>query len=200
MANKKGDQNSEATERLERAFRAVPRHRFLPQELQPLATADYPLPIGWGQTISQPTTVLFMLVWLDVRPGHRVLDVGSGSGWSSALLAHLSGPGGKVEAVERISELLAFGQRNVKELGFKNVSFHLAGETVGWPAAAPYDRILVSASAPRLPADLLHQLRPGGKAVVPVGNDIAEVSDTPDGLQITRHPGFLFVPLVGAGS
>lgn len=182
---------------LEQAFHHIPRSNFLPRAVRKNADEDYPLPIGYGQTNSQPSTVRAMLRWLHVNEGDKVLDVGSGSGWTTALLAYLTGPKGHIDATERIPELLAFGQKNCDRLGIANVSFHRATALLGWPAAAPYDRILVSASANNLPLDLVAQLKMGGTMVIPVQNEILEITRTPDTtVSVITHPGFIFVPLL----
>jgi len=161
------------------------------------AGSDRPLPIGHGQTNSQPSTVRQMLRWLDAQPNQRVLDVGSGSGWTTALLAHLVGPDGRVYAVERIPELLRFGRGNCRAAGITNASFYKAGQKFGLSKQAPFDRILVSASADILPPELIEQLAPGGVLVIPVRYDIIVVKKGDDS-KVTqqRHPGFAFVPLV----
>ncbi len=184
-------------DRVDQAFEAVERAAFMLPHLRQFSAVDEPAPIGHGQTISQPYTVRKMLEWLDVKPGQKVLDVGSGSGWTTALLAHLVGPKGKVYAVERVPELLEFGADNVKRLGIRNAKFFPAGDEFGLPDEAPFERILVSASADRLPKELVDQLKVGGKMVVPVHNDILEVTKTAkDKLDIKTHPGFVFVPLL----
>ncbi len=182
---------------IEEAFKAVDRANFMPPEIQHLAEVDNAAPIGHGQTISQPYTVRAMLEWLDPRPGEKVLDVGSGSGWTTALLAKLVGPKGRVYAVERIPELLKFGRDNVQRLGIKNAEFHPAGDELGLPEAAPFDKILVSAAADELPDELVDQLKVGGKMVIPVHDDILEITKLPGGKLDTKiHPGFVFVPLL----
>jgi len=140
-----------------------------------------------------------MLIWLGAQPGDTVLDVGSGSGWTTALLGHIVGSGGRVFAVERVPELVEFGWGNCLVAGVKNVEFRQAGGRFGLPDRAPFDRILVSAEATELPQTLIDQLKPSGKMVVPVGNTILEVTRDPRGdLNVTSHDGFIFVPLVGA--
>ena len=185
---------------VDRAFSKVDRQNFVPVPLRDQAYIDRPLPIGFGQTISQPYTVKLMLKWLDARPNDKVLDVGSGSGWTTALLSQIVGSHGKVLAVERIPELVKFGRENCENLGIKNVEFFQAGKEYGLPKYAPYDRILVSASAKKLPLELVKQLKIGGKLVISVQDDILEITKIPNGdyKTITHlHPGFIFVPLIG---
>ena len=182
---------------IDQAFAQTPRANFLPEDLAGFAQNDVPLPIGFGQTNSQPTTVRLMLEWLEVESGNKVLDVGSGSGWTTALLARLGGPKGKVFAVELIPELVEFGRQNCQRLGVKNVKFYQAGKVYGLSRFAPYDRILVSASAQKLPKEVVSQLSVGGKMVIPVGNDVLEITKTSKiKIEIKTHPGFVFVPLV----
>lgn len=158
---------------------------------------DIALPIGYGQTNSQPYTVRLMFDWLDPQPGDVALDVGSGSGWTTALLAYLLGPRGHVHAMEIVPDLVEFGQHNCERHGITNVTFHQASEGYGLPEYAPFDRILVSASAQNVPEELKNELKPGGKLVIPVGHDILEISKTPDGHYPTKiHSGFIFVPLL----
>ncbi len=184
-------------DRIEEAFRAVPRADFVPSELRGDAGIDAPLPIGFGQTISQPTTVKLMLSWLGAEPGDKVLDVGSGSGWTSALLAHIVGPRGFVYALERIPQLVTFGRDNCRGLGIENVRFVQAGREPGLRMQAPFARILVSASARELPLELLDQLVTAGKLVIPVRFDVLEITKTAADHHLTKkHPGFVFVPLI----
>ena len=132
------------------AFFNVERKEFLPQELEDQAEANIALPIGYGQTISQPLTVAFMLELLNPQAGQKILDVGSGSGWTTALLAFVVGEKGKVVALERIKELVEFGKKNVQKFSFYKkgiVEFYEADGTKGFPQEAPFDRILVSAAA-----------------------------------------------------
>lgn len=182
---------------VDKAFQKVPRKNFVPPQLRAFADIDTPLPIGYGQTISQPTTVRRMLHWLDARPEHLVLDIGSGSGWTSALLSQIVGLNGSVYAVEKIPELLAFGKENCEKIEARNVTFFLAGREYGLPEHAPYDRILVSAAADTLPKELLDQLTNDGKLVIPVKNDILEITKLSDTEHTTKHhSGYTFVPLV----
>lgn len=182
---------------VEQAFMKNPRKNFLPDEAAADAGVDVPLPIGFGQTNSQPATVRMMLEWLELEPGNKVLDVGSGSGWTTALLAYLVGSRGKVYAVERVPELVELGRSNCREAGTKNTVFYKAGKKYGLPQFAPYDRILVSAAASTIPEDLLDQLKDGGKMVIPVGSDVLEiVKESDENYDISAHAGFAFVPLV----
>jgi protein-L-isoaspartate(D-aspartate) O-methyltransferase len=170
-------------DRVEEAFRAVPRERFLPRRLRRQSGYDGPLPIGHGQTNSQPRTVADMLRLLDVRPGHRVLDVGSGSGWTTALLAHLTGPTGEVHGVEVVETLATWGATNLSAADMPWASIHLAEPGVlGRPADAPYDRILVSADGGRLPEELVDQLVVGGAV------DAVERDDHPTGGGVAEPP------------
>lgn len=182
---------------IDEAFQIAKRRAFLPEEVADQAELDVPLPIGFGQTNSQPTTVAMMLDWLDVEHGQKILDIGSGSGWTSALLSYLAGEEGEIHAVEIVPELVEFGRENCARLGIKNVRFHQAGKRYGWPKSAPYDRILVSAAADRMPEELFDQLKPDGKLVVPVKGSVWVVEKDEQGnITKSEKPGFMFVPLV----
>lgn len=184
------------SKRIEDALRAADRAAFVPEDMRDEAYEDCPLPIGSGQTISQPYTVVYMLELLDVQPGEKVLDVGSGSGWTTALLAHLVGEGGEVIGVERIPELAAFGRRNLASLHVKNARIEQAGAELGYPSEAPFNKILVSAAASAVPQALVNQLHKNGRMVLPVGNAIIKIESTDKGLEEERHEGFHFVPLI----
>ncbi|MCW2766775.1 MAG: methyltransferase protein [Nocardioides sp.] len=179
------------------AFEAHPRAGFLPRRHRKSAGFDGPLEIGHGQTNSQPRTVDAMLRLLQVRPGDRILDVGAGSGWTTALLAHLTGPDGEVLGVELEPDLVQFGSDNLARTGQPWASIHAAAPGVlGCPDRAPYDRILVSAEPRELPAPLLDQLAPAGRMVIPVAGTMLLVIGGGDGqATITRHGGYRFVPL-----
>jgi protein-L-isoaspartate(D-aspartate) O-methyltransferase len=184
-------------DKVQHAFRSVPRRDFLPPEAVDQASHDIPLPIGHGQTSSQPSTVRTMLDLLDVHPGQHVLDVGSGTGWTTALLSHLVGARGTVVAVERIPELTEFGRENCRRHSAHNVVFELAEHIVGWPKSAPYDRILVNAAAEELPQELLDQLAPGGKMVLPIHRSLWLLENQSSGeIERKEFPGYEFVPLV----
>lgn len=178
-------------------MQAVPRLAFLPPAQRRHSERDAPLPIGHGQTNSQPTTVRQMLELLDVQPGDRVLDVGSGSGWSTALLAHLTGPAGRVTGVERVPDLVTFGAANLALRGmpWAHVEAAVPGE-LGHAAYGPYDRILVSAQAPSLPAELVRQLAPHGVLVIPVAGRMVRVVARDSGPAVEEHGWYRFVPLV----
>lgn len=180
-----------------RAFAKFDRRDFVPPEIQNLTHHDWALPIGHDQTISQPTTVKLMLHWLGAKEGDKALDVGSGSGWTAALLSYIVGPKGKVYAVEKIPELVEFGHHNAKQAKVNNAEFFQAGDKLGLPDQAPFDRILVSAAADELPTELINQLKPNGKMVIPIKYDILEITkDKKTGFKTITHPGFVFVPLV----
>ena len=179
------------------AFESVPRVGFLPPHQVRRASYDGPLDLGHGQTCSQPRTVAAMMRLLEVRPGDRVLDVGSGSGWTTALLAHLTGPEGQVVGVELEPELVTFGATNLARAARPWARIEAAEPGVlGVPAGAPYDRVLVSAEAEELPEALLEQLASPGRLVVPVaGTLLLAVRDGQGGTVVTEHGRYRFVPL-----
>lgn len=183
--------------RLDAAFVAVPREEFLPEQARRRAAEDRPFSIGFGQSNSQPRTVRRMLSLLDVEPGHAVLDVGAGSGWTTALLAHLVGPTGSVLGLELVTELARWGAVNLAPYAGDHASLREADpDVLGAPAAAPFDRILVSASARRLPTGLVEQLAVEGVLLVPVGATMTRVERRgPDRTVTTTHGAFSFVPL-----
>lgn len=186
-----------AERRLDDAFAALPRTQFLPEDQRPYAAQDRPLPIGEGQTSSQPSTVRAMLALLDVQAGQRVLDVGAGSGWTTALLARLVGPTGRVVGVELEPRLAEWGAQNLARAGMPWASLEPATEGVlGRPDLAPFDRILVSAMASRLPEELVEQVARPGRMVVPVaGTMLLVVRDDVGEVTVHRHGAYSFVPL-----
>ncbi len=178
------------------AFAALPRAGFLRRRDRWQVDADGPVPIGHGQTNSQPRTVANMLRLLDVRPGQRVLDVGAGSGWTTALLAHLVGPSGEVRGVELEPKLASWGGSNLAETAQPWASLVAAEPGVlGLPAHAPYDRILVSASPSTLPQALVDQLGDPAQMVIPVNGTMLLVRRAAGDVDITEHGAYRFVPL-----
>lgn len=184
---------------LHEAFRAVDRADFLRARDRSNAGVDAPIAIGEGQTNSQPRTVFAMFELLDVRAGQHVLDVGSGSGWTTALLARLVGPTGTVIGVELESDLVAFGRENLAKYDFPWASIRQAEPGVlGASDDAPFDRILVSAEARELPQPLVDQLAVGGTMVIPVGARMTRVEKHgpgPEDVSVTTHGLYSFVPL-----
>ncbi len=183
------------------AMRSVPRHAFVPPGSRATAYGDFPVPIGHGQTISQPYMVAFMTQALRLRGTEKVLEVGTGSGYQTAVLAVLAA---SVYTVERIPTLAAMAQRNVTGLGLPNVFFRTGDGGSGWPEEAPFDRILVTAAAPSVPAALRGQLADNGILVVPVGDwrrsqIIVSVSRTGASFVSQESIGCRFVPLIGEG-
>lgn len=182
------------------AFSEISRIEFVPVDLEGESEANIPLPIGHGQTISQPLTVAIMLELLDPQRGHNILDVGSGSGWTTALLSYIVGFKGKVTAIERIPELCKRGEENAEKFGYvkkKIAEFHSIDGNQGFPQNALYDRILVSAEAEEVPKALKVQLKIGGKIVIPVHNDIWYLEKKgEEDFYKEEYPGFSFVPLI----
>lgn len=178
------------------AFENVDRIDFVADPYASDIYGDYPLQIGHGQTISQPTTVAMMLEMLSPQTGDNVLDIGSGSGWTTTLLSYIVGEKGSVIGLERVSELIKFGSNNLKKYKFNNSKIIQASDTLGL-VGKKFDCILVSAAADEFPSELTEQLKPGGKLVVPVKNSIYEVTKKADGkLEGVEHYGFSFVPLI----
>lgn len=181
------------------AFSQVPRHLFVPEPQRPRSYTDHPLPIGEGQTISQPYIVALMVEALSLRPKARVLEIGTGSGYCTALLAHLAA---QVYSIECIPSLAEGASRALKVLKISNVEIRVGDGTLGWPEEAPFDAILVSASAPAIPVPLQEQLAEEGRLVIPIGSAVTQrltVVERHQGkLRIREGCGCLFVPLVGA--
>jgi protein-L-isoaspartate(D-aspartate) O-methyltransferase len=186
--------------RVLQAMRTVPRHRLVPADVAAEAYADRPLPIGHGQTISQPYIVALMTQLADVAPGDRVLEVGTGSGYQAAVLAELAEEVYTVEIVAPLGERAA---RDLRALGYGNVEVRVGDGYAGWPEHAPYDAIVVTAAPQRIPAPLLEQLRPGGRLVIPVGpmhaaQELRVVEKDDDGdLRERSVVPVRFVPLTG---
>ena len=178
------------------AFRHIDRKDFVFDPSVPDVYADYPLQIGYQQTISQPTTVAMMLEMLSPKEGEKILDIGSGSGWTTALLAYIVGESGSVTGVERVDSLVEFGSSNLQKYGFKNAKIIKARDELGI-VGERFDRILVSAAAEEFPSELTEQLKVGGKLIIPVKNSIYEVTKKEnEKLEGVEHYGFTFVPLI----
>lgn len=196
-----------------KAFQTVDRANFVLPEYQDAAYQDHPLPIGFGQTISQPLTVALMLEWLAPRPGEKILDIGCGSGWTTALLASIVGKKGKVIGLERIAELAKMARKNINKFGSATIQrtrrrqgFGGQASTIqiinadgskGYAEAVPFDKILASASAGEIPRVWKEQLKIGGRIVAPVRDSIIVIERlSRDKYRTSEHWGFTFVPLV----
>ncbi len=182
------------------AFKAIDRVRFVPEEQKQFAYKNYPLPIGFGQTISQPLTVAFMLELLEPQPGEKILDIGSGSGWQTGLLAYCVGTEGKVIGIERIPELKEFAEENVGSLETipQGMIKLLEGDGAkGFEAEAPFDKIIAAAAAHSIPTAWKEQLKVGGKIVAPIDESIHVLErKSQDEFEEKRYFGFSFVPLI----
>lgn len=181
-----------------RAFADTPRHLFVPEAIRHRAYEDGALPIGAGQTISQPFTQARYLEALRLQGRERVLEIGTGSGYQTALLAHLAS---QVFSVERVRELAEHAQRALRAADTRNASVLYGDGTLGWNAYAPYDAIVVAAGGPEIPAPLVEQLALGGRLLIPLGDRGAQtltlIERTPEGTRQTPLGAALFVPLVG---
>jgi len=186
--------------RVIQAMKKVPRHLFIDKTYYHQAYNDYPLPIGQNQTISQPYMVASMTELLELKDDERVLEIGTGSGYQTAILALLCS---KVYSVERISELTRKARLTLKQLGFSNINLIVRDGTLGWPEFAPYNGIIVTAGAPEIPDALIEQLANNGRMVIPVGNEASQTLNF-----VEKHKGRIyrkeffgctFVPLVGKG-
>ena len=188
------------TPRIIEAFRKIKRVDFLPEDMKDLAELNEALPIGFGQTISQPLVVAFMLEQLIPEEGERVLDVGAGSGWTSALLGEIVGSEGKVIAIDIVPELVEFGKRNVAKYNFIKkgiVEFICADGSKGYKKELPFDKILVSATAQEVSLAWREQLKVGGRIVTPIGSSIWRFTKKSEReFEEIEYPGFAFVPLI----
>ena len=191
------------SEKVKRAFLRVPRYKFVLERYKEYAHVDEPLPIPAGQTISAPHMVAIMLELAELKEGMNVLEVGAGSGWNAALIYELVRQ--DVYTIERIPELAEFAKRNLERAGYKNKVHVIVGDgTKGFPPKAPYDRIIVTAGAPKVPEPLIEQLKVGGKILIPVGSyhlwqellEVIKISED-NKVKIKNHGGVAFVPLIG---
>lgn len=187
------------------AFKKIDRKDFLPIDKKELAQINEPLPIGFGQTISQPLTVAFMFELLQPKRSEKILDIGSGSGWTAALLSEIVGEGGQVLSLELIPELAEFAKDNISKYNFieKGIAkIYNQDGYKGLPEESPFDKIIVAAAAEKIPENLLKQLRVGGRLVIPIGEkfqsqDMVVIDKiNKDRYKEQKYPGFIFVPLV----
>ncbi len=189
--------------RIINAFSTISRHEFLPETKQPFAAEDIALPIGHNQTISQPRTVAFMLELLQPKKGQKILDVGAGSGWTTALLSRIVGPEGRVYGLEIIPELAQKADETIKKILDKKTDAParvlVTDGGWGYPEEAPFDRILVSASVEEIPETLIEQLKNGGIMVIPRRDTIVKLTKNEAGeVSEEVYPGFAFVPFTGS--
>ena len=186
--------------RVLQAMREVRRHLFVPEDVRSAAYRDGPLPIGHGQTISQPYIVALMTQLASVDPGDRILEVGTGSGYQAAVLARLAD---RVYSVEIVEELAREARQKLKELGYDNVSVRIGDGFRGWPEHAPFDAIVVTCSPPEIPSPLKEQLAPGGRLIIPVGErqqELKVVSKNQEGaIEKESVIPVRFVPMTGPG-
>jgi len=179
----------------------IPRERFVPEESRHLAYEDIPLPIGLDQTISQPFIIALMTEALELTGTEKVLEIGTGSGYQAAILAELAR---YVVTVERLPKLAETAKKVLDGLGYRNIGIHLSGETLGWPEEAPYEAILVTAGAPKVPAELISQLAIGGRMVIPVGSrylqELVKITHQKKRNRIENLGGCRFVSLIGKGA
>lgn len=180
------------------AMREIPRHAFIPAEFSGAAYHDRPLPIGKGQTISQPYIVALMTELLGVQPDDRVLEIGTGSGYQAAILAHLAR---EVFSIERIPEVAEQARKNLGALGITRVTVIVGDGTEGYPPRAPYNTIIITASTPEIPSPLIDQLADGGRLVAPVGGrdlqELVKLVRHGDSIERLFYGGVMFVPLIG---
>jgi protein-L-isoaspartate(D-aspartate) O-methyltransferase len=185
-------------QRVLEAMRQVPRHRFVPPDMWDMAYRDTPLPIGNGQTISQPYIVAYMTQMLHLSPEDRVLEVGTGSGYQVAILSRLAK---EVFTIERVASLARHAEQILQDLGYHNVQLRIGDGGYGWPEAAPYDAIIVTAAAPEVPLPLIVQLADGGHLIAPVGpagyQDLVRLCRRGEQTQRENLVPVAFVPLVG---
>lgn len=184
---------------VESTIRNTPRHLFVPDSQRGEAYENAPVPIMNGQTISQPSVVARMTEWLDLKEGHKVLEIGSGSGWQSAILSNLVGTG-KIFTIERHSKLAEFAKKNLEKLGIKNVKIIHGDGNLGLSDESPFDRILITAACKKVPERLLDQLAMDGLLLAPIGENIQSLvllKKTSNGIvELKNQKGYVFVPFV----
>ncbi len=188
---------------VEKAFLETPRHLFVPENMLRYAYVNEPLPIGYGQTISQPSVVALMTELLSPKKGEKILEIGTGSGWQAAILARIVGDEGIVYTIERVRELAKFAKKNLEKLGIKNVRIICGDGSEGLKEYAPFDKIIYTAAVPKIPQFILDQLKKYGKIVAPVGKEEVQKMVVIEKIgkkevKTTEYPGFfVFVPLKG---
>jgi protein-L-isoaspartate(D-aspartate) O-methyltransferase len=187
-------------DRVESALRNIPRHEFIPESELDYAYDNEPLPIMKNQTISQPGVVTRMTEWLDVKDGQKILEIGTGSGWQSAIISYLVGSG-SVYSIERHPELVKFAQENLKKLKIDNVHVILGDGNLGYPKESPYDRIIITAACTEIPSPLFDQLSENGLIIAPVGDSsqslVLQKKTSKGMLEIRKQSKYVFVPLIG---
>jgi len=180
------------------AFGKIERHKFIPEDLISNAYSDFPVPIGKNQTISQPYIVALMTENLCLTGVEKILEVGTGSGYQTAILAEL---GKEVYSIERLDQLSKKAEATLKEMGYHNISLKVGDGTLGWPEAAPFDRIIITAASPQIPLPLAEQLKENGKLILPLGETLGQaltlVEKKKDGFDSIKVCGCVFVPLIG---
>ncbi|MBS3815588.1 MAG: protein-L-isoaspartate(D-aspartate) O-methyltransferase [Hadesarchaea archaeon] len=191
------------TPRIIDAFRNVLREKFVPEKMKDDAYLDQPFPIGRGQTISAPSMIAIMLEVLQPREGDKVLEIGTGSGYNAALMAEIIGKSGELYTMERLKEISEFGRSNLEKIGYESINVITGDGTQGYEKEAPWDKILVTACAPKIPSALINQLKINGKIAAPVGQNYMAQTLTlvekigKDEVKKEKHGGCSFVPLIG---
>ena len=185
-------------ERVLEVFKKIERHKFIPKDLITNAYADFPVPIGENQTISQPYIVALITEQLSLTGEEKILEIGTGSGYQTAILAELAK---EVYSIERLEYLNKRAEIVLKELGYKNIKMKVDDGTLGWPEFAPFDRIIITAASPRIPLPLIEQLKENGKLILPLGESLGQVltlvEKKKDKLESIRICGCVFVTLIG---
>ena len=180
------------------AFEKIERHKFVPENLLPEAYADFPVPIGKNQTISQPYIVALMTENLCLSGEEKILEIGTGSGYQTAILAELTR---EVYSIERLDYLSKKAEATLKEIGYDNIRLKVGDGTLGWPEEAPFDRIIITAASPQIPLPLTEQLKENGKLILPLGESLGQVLTLVEKkkgkLESIRVCGCVFVPLIG---